>query len=144
MKITVFYILAIILLFSGCEYNSNKKTDKPNKNINIEKNITKPKENKKENKIIIKENNLNLIFINSKLIYPKKKIILLFEDNSLYSQEEEKILKKLKVKFYKTKNKFLKNYFKIVNYPSIIILDKNETVIYQNFMPYEMLKTEGF
>jgi len=144
MKITVFYILAIILLFSGCEHNSNKKTDKPNKNINIEKNITKPKENKKENKIVIKENNLNLIFINSKLIYPKKKIILLFEDNSIYSQEEEKILKKLKVKFYKTKNKFLKNYFKIVNYPSIIILDKNETIIYQNFMPYEMLKTEGF
>ena len=141
------YFLVIILLFSGCENNSKKKDEtKPHKEIKKEiikpkiKNISKPKENKK----IIKENNFTLTFVNSKLIYPKNKMVLLFDDGSLYSQEEEKILKKLKITFYKTKNRFLQNYFKIDYYPSIVILDKNQTIIYQNFMPYEMLKTEGF
>lgn len=138
---TFFYFSTIVLLFTGCEHNSNKKAPKLNKNVKTtETNISKAKENKN----IIKEKDFNLTFVNSKLVYPKNKMILLFEDNSLYSQEEEKILKKLKITFHKTKNRFLENYFKISCYPSIIILDNNKTVIYQNFMPYEMLKTEGF
>jgi len=143
MKITFFYISTIILLFSGCEHNSNTKNTQINKNKEIKNtkiNISKPK----NDTIRIKEKDFNLTFINSKLVYPKNKMILLFENNSLYSQEEEKILKKLNIKFHKTENKFLANYFKIIYYPSIIILDKNQTVIYQNFMPYEMLKTQGF
>ncbi len=143
MKITFFYISTIILLFSGCEHNSNTKNTQINKNKeikNTQRNISKLK----EDTIRIKEKDFNLTFVNSKIVYPKNKMILLFENNSLYSQEEEKILKKLNIKFYKTKNKFLENYFKIINYPSIVILDKNKTIIYQNFMPYEMIKTEGF
>ena len=138
---TFFYFSTIVLLFTGCEHNSNKKAPKLNKTVKTtETNISKAKENKN----IIKEKDFNLTFVNSKLVYPKNKMILLFEDNSLYSQEEEKILKKLKITFHKTKNRFLENYFKISCYPSIVILDNNKTVIYQNFMPYEMLKTEGF
>jgi len=141
---TFFYFLIITILFTGCEHNSNTKIKEVNKNkpeMNISKsNIQTPK----ENKITIKDKDFNLTFVDSKLIYPKNKMILLFVNNSLYSKEEEKILKKLKISFYKTDNKFLENYFKIVDYPSIVILDKNKTVIYQNFMPYEMIKTQGF
>ncbi len=142
MRIT-FYIFTIIFLFTGCEHNSNTKNNQTNKNKtikNIETNISKHK----NNTLIIKEKDFNLTFVNSKLVYPKNKLILLFDNNSLYSKEEEKILKRLNIKFHKTENKFLANYFKIIYYPSIIILDKNQTVIYQNFMPYEMLKTQGF
>ena len=139
MRIIFFYMLTVALLFTGCEHNSNTKKIKTDKN-ETKKNISK----QKENVTIIKEKDFNITFKNSKLVYPKDKMVLLFYDNSLYSQEQEKILNKLNIKFYKTQNKFLENYFKIIYYPTIVILDKNKTVIYQNFIPYEMLKTEGF
>ena len=138
-----FYFSMIILLFTGCEHNSNKKAPELNTQT-IQKNNKTNIQAKDTNKTVIKEKDFNLTFVNSKLVYPKNRLVLLFGDNSLYSQEEEKILKKLKITFHKTKNRFLENYFKISCYPSIVILDNNKTVIYQNFMPYEMLKTEGF
>jgi len=69
---------------------------------------------------------------------------LLFTDSSFYSLEEKKILKKLKLTFYETNSTFLKNYFKISIYPTIVILENNKTVKFENFTPYEILKTEGF
>ena len=41
-------------------------------------------------------------------------------------------------------SEYLKNYFHINTYPTIIILDKNKTIRYENFVPYEILKEERF
>jgi len=123
------YILAILLIFFiGC--------DKKTKHIKTKQ--TKIKTDQ------FKINDLNLTFKNNKLIYPNKKMIILFYDNNFYSKEEIRILKKLNVKFYKTNDKFLINYFNIKYFPTIVILDKNKTIKFENFTPYEILKTEGF
>ena len=135
------YILIILaILFIGCE----KKT-KHNQNNTTPSQINSFKESKSSGDIqVIYDNEFNLSFKNKKLIYPNKKTIILFYDNNFYSKEEERILKKLNVKFYKTKNKFLINYFNIKYFPTIIVLDKNQTIKFENFTPYEILKTEGF
>jgi len=135
------YILIILaILFIGCE----KKT-KHNQNNTTPSQINSFKESKNSGDIqVIYDNEFNLSFKNKKLIYPNKKTIILFYDNNFYSKEEERILKKLNVKFYKTKNKFLINYFNIKYFPTIIVLDKNQTIKFENFTPYEILKTEGF
>jgi hypothetical protein len=78
------------------------------------------------------------------LIYPKEKTVLLFEDNSTKSNMQKIVLDKLKVKYIATDNPYLKNYFKIKTIPTIIVLDKNKTIKYENFVPYEILKAEGF
>jgi len=57
---------------------------------------------------------------------------------------QENVLKNLNVTYIKTNNQYLKNYFQIQKYPSIIILDKNKTVKFENFVPYEILKAEGY
>jgi len=142
------FLILIILFIIGC----NKKTSHYNES-NITKIIKKSnfsKKNKNYSKIknknifTIESNGFNLSFNNKKLIYPKKKMIILFYKKNFYSQEEERILTKLNVKFYKTNNQFLINYFKIKYFPTIIILDKNQTIKFENFTPYEILKTEGF
>jgi len=122
-----YLIILLALFFLGCD---NKKSNTSNPI-------------KKQNKIIIKGEDFNLTFKNKKLIYPKKRVILLFFNKSSYSLEEEKILKRLNLTFHKTNNKFLKSYFKIRYYPTIVILDKNQTIKYENFTPYEILKAEG-
>ena len=134
----IFYFL-IIFFILGCESNSHNKNTKK-----IENNQTKITKTKKNNPKIIKIGDINLVFKNNKLIYPDKKIVILFENKNFYSKEEERILKKLKVKFYKTDNEFLQKYFNITIYPTIIVLDKNQTIRYENFTPYYILKTEGF
>ena len=136
MKIFYFFIIFFIL---GCESNSQNKNTKK-----IENNQTKITKTKKINQQIIRVGDTNLIFKNNKLIYPDKKTIILFGNKNFYSKEEERILKKLKVKFYKSNNKFLQQYFNITIYPTIIVLDKNQTIRYENFTPYYILKTEGF
>ncbi len=135
-----YIFLLMIIIFLGC--NNNKNTHKPN----VTKITQKSKKKLQKNNEItyIKDGNLTLKFKKSTLIYPKNKTILLFSDNSFYSKEQKRILQKLNVHFYKTDNLFLKNYFKITIYPTIIVLDKNKTVKYENFTPYEILKAEGF
>ena len=141
------FILTFILLFllTGCNNkNEEKNTKSKTNNIaqqNIHKNYVKKERN---NRITIKLNNLNITFINNKIMYPKNKIILLFKDNTTYSKMQEEVLKQLKIRYTTiTNNKFLKKYFKIKVYPTIIILDKNKTIKYENFVPLEILKAEG-
>ena len=57
---------------------------------------------------------------------------------------QENVLKEMNVTYKKTNNEYLKNYFHINTYPTIIILDKNKTIRYENFVPYEILKEERF
>ena len=136
MRILYFFIILFII---GCENNSHNKNTKKTENNQIKTTITTKNGNTE-----ISINDIKLIFKNNKLIYPQKRVILLFGDNQLYSKEEEKVLKKLKLKFYKTNNKFLEKYFNITIYPTIVVLDKNKTIKYENFTPYEILKAEGF
>jgi len=136
MRILYFFIILFII---GCENNSHNKNTKKTENNQIKTTITTKNGNTE-----ISINDTKLIFKNNKLIYPQKRVILLFGDNQLYSKEEEKVLKKLKLKFYKTNNKFLEKYFNITIYPTIVVLDKNKTIKYENFTPYEILKAEGF
>jgi len=137
------YILPIILLFIGCFENkkppqtSNNQTKTPNiKTIN-----KKPKNPDIE---IIMLEDFNLSFKKNSLIYPKKTIFLLFDDNSTKCKMQENVLKRLNIKYKKTNNPYLKNYFSITTYPTIVVLDKNKTVKYENFVPYEILKEERF
>ena len=139
------YILAFILVvyFSGCEKKSkHPKISENNKTKSI---VVKTKPKKIKNEItIIKLNNFELKFKNNKLIYPKEKTIILFDNNNTYSKAQEMALNKLNVKYYKTNAIYLEKYFNIQYYPTIIVLDKNKTVKYENFTPYEILKAEGF
>jgi hypothetical protein len=94
--------------------------------------------------LTINLNDTNLTFKKDKLIYPNKRVVILFEDNSSISKAQEMVLDKLNVKYSKTQNQFLKEYFQIKTIPTIIVLDKNKTIKYENFVPYEILKAEGF
>ena len=131
-----YFIILSIILFIGCDKKENNQQD-----IKSKPKIIEPIK-KDETNIKIKD--LTLTFKKNRLIYPNKKVILLFSDGKMYSKEEARILKKLNVKFYETKNRFLNNYFNIKYYPTIVVLDKNKTVKYENFTPYEILKAEGF
>jgi hypothetical protein len=125
-----YLLTGLILIFIGC--SSEKEESK----INTIKKASK----QQSNSINIKLNNLTLKFKNNQLIYPNKKIYILFYNNSNYSKMQEEVLKKLNIYYYKTDNNFLKQYFKISNYPTIIILDKNKTIKFENFTPIEILK----
>ena len=141
------YILTFILLlfFSAC--SKNIKTEE--KHITTETNQTKQlqkihKINNNSDITVIKFDNFELKFKKNTLIYPKQKTLILFENNNTYSKTQELVLKKLHTKYYKTDSNYLINYFNIQIYPTIIVLDKNKTVKYENFTPYEILKAEGF
>ena len=145
------YILwtLIIILISGCTNQKNSHDNTLQTNNTKENGIYEEKNNKKtkaknNNITIIKQNDFNLTFKDNKLIYPPKKMVLLFYNDGFYSKEEEKILKKLNIKYHKTNNEFLKKYFEINYFPTIIVLEQNKTVKFENFTPYEILKTEGF
>jgi len=131
-------IFAIALLFFGCSNHNNKQ--KNEKQPQSEKKIKNIEKKEKNFTIILKD--VNLTFKNDKLIYPQKKVILLFKDNSKYSKYQEKILKKLKIKYISTNNEILKKEFNISVLPTIIVLDKNKTIKFENFTPYEFLKEE--
>ena len=137
-----YIILILIFFFIGCNHKTKNTTEINNtKEFNISK---EKKVNLKQNIKIINIEKISLKFTNNKLIYPNKKTILLFYKNNFYSKEQVRVLNKLNVKFYKTKNKFLEKYFNINYYPTIVVLDKNKTIKFENFTPYEILKTEGF
>jgi len=141
------YILPIfIVLFLGCNSQTQKsiKENNSSKINKTEKNVDKYRGERETQKIIIELNDINLTFDKNKLIYPKEKTVLLFEDNSTKSNMQKIVLDKLKVKYIATDNPYLKNYFKIKTIPTIIVLDKNKTIKYENFVPYEILKAEGF
>ncbi|ACM92360.1 putative lipoprotein [Nautilia profundicola AmH] len=136
------YILTFILIifFSGCSKNS-----KPDENhITKENNLTIQKSINKDNVTIIHFDNFVLKFKNNELVYPENKTVILFDNNNSYSKAQEMVLKKLNIKYYKTNAPYLEKYFNINNYPTIVVLDKNKTVKYENFTPYEILKAEGF
>ncbi len=137
------YILPIlILILLGCQ-------EKKQQNLNnLEKNCSKivPKKEKKEEKNLTKITigKTTLIFKNENLVYPEKRVFILFDNNSIYCKIQKNILKKMGVTFVSTDNGFLKRYFNVSLYPTIIILDKNKTVKFENLTPYEILKAEGY
>ena len=143
-----YILIGILVFFVACSKEQSNKNDpnitqKTNINIkNYEKKIAQEKHFTK--KIIL--NNFELIFKNnSKLIYPNKKVVLFFKNNNTYSKSQELVLKRLKTKYIKIINsKFLLDYFNITILPTIIVLDKNKIIRYENFVPYEILKAEGF
>ena len=132
-----YLIILSIILFIGCEKKENNQQDVKTSKTQIIKPIKKDETN-------IKIKDLTLTFKKNKLIYPNKRVVLLFSDDKIYSKEEARILEKLNTKFYETNNKFLSTYFDIKYYPTIVVLDKNKTIKYENFTPYEILKAEGF
>jgi len=139
------YILTFILLlfFSAC--SKNVKTEEDNTITETNQTQYTQNKNKKKNDItLIKLDNLSLKFKNNTLIYPKQKTIILFDNNNTYSKAQELVLKKLKTTYHKTNLTYLEKYFNIQIYPTIVVLDKNKTIKYENFTPYEILKTEGF
>ena len=138
------YILVVILVFFvACSKESNKNEVNITKktNVNIKNKALQEKNSTK--KIIL--NDFELIFENNKLVYPNKKVVLFFKNNNTYSKSQELVLKRLKTKYIKIINsKFLLDYFNITILPTIIVLDKNKIIRYENFVPYEILKAEGF
>jgi hypothetical protein len=139
------YILTFIfiILITGCSKNGKPEGNHQNSETNLTKTVkqTVKKENATK-KIFI--GNFALEFKKNTLIYPKMKTVILFDDNGSYSKAQELVLKKLNIKYYKTDSAYLEKYFNIQYYPTIIVLDKNKTVKYENFTPYEILKAEGF
>ena len=131
-------IFFIILLFLGCNSHNTKKEENLQKELNITKKSVPKKE--KKNITILNLKEINLTFKENRLIYPKQKIYILFNDKSNYSKMQEQALKYLKVNYVKTDNEFLKKYFQIDIYPTIVILDKNKTTKLENFTPIEILK----
>ena len=131
------YILVVILVFfvacSKEQSNNNEDNITKKNNINIKN---------KEKKLAL--DSFELAFQDNKLVYPNKRVILFFEDNSTYSKAQEIVLKKLKTKYIKVSSELLKNYFNVTTFPTIVVLDKNKTLRYENFVPYEILKAEGF
>jgi hypothetical protein len=136
------YIFFIVLIFFiGCNNNTKKETNNQiHNNKQTQLQIKTDKKTNETNTTIITLNDYNLTFKNNQLIYPKNKIYILFYDDSKYSKMQEEALKYLKIKYYKTNNKFLKRYFKITMYPTTVILDKNRTIKFENFTPIEILK----
>jgi hypothetical protein len=129
------YFFLIILIFLGCNNYHTKNSN------NLQKSKTKiTKKTLESNITVIRLNDINLTFKNQKLLYPKEKTYLLFYNKSNYSKMQEDVLNYLKIKYIKTDNKFLQNYFKIKIYPTTVILDKNKTVKLENFTPVEILK----
>ncbi|GAB6074155.1 hypothetical protein [Nautilia lithotrophica] len=142
------YILTFILILFFTACSKNTKTGENHIKTETNQTIITPKTNKntKNNSdiTIIKFDNFELKFKKNTLIYPKQKTIILFDNNNTYSKAQELVLKKLNTTYYKTNSTYLENYFNIQTYPTIVVLDKNKTIKYENFTPYEILKAEGF
>jgi len=142
------YILSFIFIFftmyiTGCSKN-NKTAETVTKNETNTTQTQVKKEKTAEDVTVINFEGFQLVFKKNQLVYPQEREILLFDSNNSYSKAQELVLKKLNVKYYKTDSPYLKNYFHIQYYPTIVVLDKNKTVKYENFTPYEILKAEGF
>lgn len=129
-----------ILFFAGC--NGKKETKKLEVNLSQlpEVNITSPK-------IVVYQlgKELNLTFKNGKLVdYPPKRTYLLFTDGGKFSKIEERFLKELEIPYYPVRDSDLAKEFNISEYPTIVILDRNRTIKYEGFTPYEILKAEKY
>ena len=132
-----YFLIILILLFSGCENNNSHKvviqTQKPKtKTTKIET----EKELLKFPTLIFKEKN-------GKISYETNTTnILLFVNNSDLSLAQKKELNRSKREFYIIKNIKLLNYFDVNKFPTLIILEKNKTKKYEGFVPNEVLKYE--
>jgi len=147
------FIILFALLFIGCnkknktkiEFNTTNNTtinDTTIDNITSNFNISKPEKTKITTKIISIDD-INCTKTNNKIIYNfKSKKILVFVDNSKNSTLQLQELNKSKKKFYIIHNQDLENYFNIVSFPTIVIVDNNSTKKYEGFIPYEVLKYE--
>jgi hypothetical protein len=134
-----YFIILLPFIFLGCN-NSKPKEDKLYIKDIVEVNSTNTTKIQNSMKIenlvfYINDDNITYDFNSSK--------ILLFVDDSQYSSLQIKALKKLNVKYYVIQNAKLLNYFKIQEYPTIIITkDNNNTKKYEGFIPSEILKYE--
>ncbi len=143
------YILALcLLIFVGCDENKDvKKSIKESVQVKTQQKIESKKPIVKIKKIRIKnfDNNrsIEFVFKNNKLtsIF-KNKIVLLFLNKSILSKEQLSYMKKTKTEFFVVKNQQLIDYFNILDFPSLVILDKNKTKKYNSILPYEVLKIE--
>ena len=107
-------------------------------------NNTKTHTNKTTKEIIIYQNK-DLIFRkkDDKIFFDINKTkILLFSDNTNLSKQQIITLKRAKIKFYDINNSEIKTYFKIIKYPTLIILNKHKIKKYEGFIPIEVLKFE--
>ena len=134
------YFLLILLVLIGCS-DKNQKKEK----IYIE-DVVKINELNNSNVVknnIIKIKDLKFYEKNNSISYNFEKTkILVFINGDKYSNLQIKELDKTNVKYYIIDNEKLKQYFKIKEYPTILILDKNSTKKYEGFIPYEILKYE--
>ena len=130
-----FFIIFLFFYFVGCD---NKK------NINSQQTeITISNETIKSQPKIIKVDDLEFIENNNTFSYHfENQVILFFSDDSKESKLEQKELKSLNKKFYIIKKPKLIEFFKIVKYPTILIIDKNNTKKFEGFIPAIMLKYE--
>jgi len=140
-----YILVGILVFFAACSKESNKNevniTKKTNINIkNYQKKVIQEKNSTKK----ITLDTIELTFQDSNLIYPNKRVVLFFGNKNRYSKAQEVVLKRLKTKYIKVDSKLLQDYFNITIFPTIIVLDKNKTLRYENFAPYEILKAEGF
>jgi len=141
--LTLFAAFFIISCSKTSKENKNQKNSTEN-NISV-KTIQQQRQNvEKDETKMLQFGNLTLTFKNGELVYPHEKTVILLEGNNTYSKAQEGILDKLGIKYYKTSSEFLKEYFEIHKTPSIVVLENNKTVKYENFTPYEILKAEGF
>ncbi|MEO1942392.1 MAG: hypothetical protein ABGW77_05810 [Campylobacterales bacterium] len=87
----------------------------------------------------------NLTFKNHKLVqYPPKRLYLFFIDGGKYSELEERFLQELGIPYLLVEDPDLDEEFNISIYPTIVILDRNRTIKYEGFTPYEILKAERY
>lgn len=87
----------------------------------------------------------NITFRGEELIkYPRKRLYLLFSDGGRYCRLEEQFLKELKIPYFVIKDADLDREMNITIYPTIVILDKNRTIRYEGFTPYEILQAETY
>ena len=134
------YFLLILLILIGCS-DKNQKKEK----IYIE-DVVKINELNNSNVVknnVIKIKDLKFYEKNNSISYNfEKPKILVFINGDKYSNLQIKELDKTNVKYYIIDNEKLKQYFKIKEYPTILVVDKNSTKKYEGFIPAEILKYE--
>jgi len=134
------YFLIILIFFIGCE---NKTQNHQNKKVYIEDILPQKKANNTK-KTEIKIDNLTFIEDNNNLIYNfDKNQILIFTKKNKFSKLQLEELNKSNQKFYVIHNKKLEKFFKIKQYPTIIITKSNNNIKkYEGFIPNEILQYE--
>jgi len=147
-----YFLFLIFIIFIGCGNEEDKKETKVVKSVKvvdskkeIKKVIQKPEVviEKIKLKSFDNKDSVELKFKDDKLISKfDKRVVLLFLNDSTLSKEQLSYMKKTKKEFFVVKNEEVLNYFNVLHFPTIIILDKNETKRYDSILPYEVLKIE--